>query len=265
MGTDTFWGLSATAWTGITTLLTAGLVGVAVVAAIYAQRQWKSASEQINANREAEFEARRPYVIVTVEPTETSRHLFDLVVRNIGQRPAHAVSISLDPPPVRARKVPNEPELSDAKMLTEPVSMIAPGQEMRAFYDSYIERNARDDLPATHKVSLTYQDSSGRKYTETSVIDIDAMKGTMFTTVKTVHDLAESLAKIQETLGAASVLARQGSLGIEASVERRAERQERVAKEQAEARQRHEELVRRLQPSRSQVNGTTAAEPSEPA
>jgi hypothetical protein len=48
---DTFWGLSATAWTGFTTLLTAGLLGVAVVAAIYAHRQWKSAREQINAAR----------------------------------------------------------------------------------------------------------------------------------------------------------------------------------------------------------------------
>ena len=43
MGTDTFWGLSGTAWTGIYTLLTAGLLAVAVVAALYAKRQWESA------------------------------------------------------------------------------------------------------------------------------------------------------------------------------------------------------------------------------
>jgi hypothetical protein len=187
------------------------------------------------------------------------------VVRNIGQRPALAVSIRLDPPPVRARKAPNEAELSDAKMLTEPVAMIAPGQEMRAFYDSYIERNGNDDLPVIHKVLLNYQDSSGRKYTETSVIDIQPMKGTMFTTVKTVHDLAESLAQIQKTLGEASVLGRQGTLDIEASVERRPEREERLAREHAERnaaleelRRRQEDLSRRLLP-----NGTDPDVPSK--
>jgi len=90
---DSFWGLSATAWTGIYTLLTAGLLAVAVVAALYAKRKWNSTRQQLMETRQAELEARRPYVIVTIEPSETSRHLFDLVVRNIGQRPAESVSI----------------------------------------------------------------------------------------------------------------------------------------------------------------------------
>lgn len=56
---DTFWGLSETAWTGITPLLTAGLLVVAIVAAIYAARQWDSARKQVAAIRAAELEARR--------------------------------------------------------------------------------------------------------------------------------------------------------------------------------------------------------------
>lgn len=208
VGANTFWGLSSTAWTGITTLLTAGLLMAAVVAALYARREWDSAREQIDETRKAELEARRPYVIVTVESSETSRQLFDLVVRNIGQRPAEDVSISLDPPPVRARETDGY-ELANAKMLREPVAMIAPGQEMRAFYDSHIERNGRDDLPTAHKVLVSYHDSSGHRYTGMSVIDIHAMRGTMFTDAKTVHDIAKSLAEIQETLSKASVLGRQ--------------------------------------------------------
>jgi hypothetical protein len=173
VATDTFWGLSATSWTGIYTLLTAGLLAVAVVAALYAKGQWDSARQQIDEARKAELEARRPYVIVTVEPSEATRHLFDLVVRNIGRRPAESVSITLDPPPVRARETDGY-KLSDAKMLKEPVAMIAPGQEMRALYDSHIERNGRDDLPTSHKVMLSYRDSSGHEYTGTSIIDINA-------------------------------------------------------------------------------------------
>jgi hypothetical protein len=253
---NTFWGLPATAWTGIYTLLTAGVLAVAVTAAVYAKRQWESARQQIEETRQAELEARRPYILVTVEPSETSRHLFDLVVRNIGQRPAEAVSISIDPPPVRALETDGH-ELSNAKMLREPVAMIAPGQEMRAFYDSHIDRNGRDDLPTSHKVSLSYQDSSGHEYTGTSVIDINAMRGTMFTTVKTIHDIGESLAEIQKTLSSASVLDRQGTLEIEASVERRVDQQERLAREQAERRKEHDQFVRRLQPSGTDTDETS--------
>jgi hypothetical protein len=259
--TDTFWGLSATAWTGITTLLTAGLLTVAVVAALYAKRQWNSAREQISETRQAELEGRRPYVIVTVEPTLASRHLFDLVVRNIGQRPAEAVSIRLDPPPVSAVEETGF-ELSKAKMLTEPVAMIAPGQEMRAFYDSHFERNGRDDLPASHKVSLSYQDSSGHKYTGTSVIDIDAMKGTMFTSAKTLDDIGKSLEEIQKTLSNASVMARQGILEVEASVEPRATQQERLAREQAELKSKRDQLLRKVQPNSTGTDETGESAPN---
>jgi hypothetical protein len=255
MGTDKFWGLSATAWTGIYTLLTAGLLAVAVVAALYAKRQWDSARGQVEEARNAELESRRPYVIVTVEPSEVSRHLFDLVIRNIGQRPAESVSISLDPPPVRARETDGY-ELSNAKMLNEPVAMIAPGQEMRAFYDSHIDRNGRDDLPTIHRVKLSYQDSSGHKYLEASVIDINAMQGTMSTDLKTVHDIAKSLAEIQKTLTSASVLQRQGTLEAEVSVESRAKQQERLAREQAEWTRSQEQLASRLRPSGPSANET---------
>jgi hypothetical protein len=255
MGTDAFWGLSATAWTGIYTLLTAGLFAVAVVAALYAKRQWDSARGQVEETRKAELEGRRPYVIVTVEPSEVSRHLFDLVIRNIGQRPAESISISLDPPPIRARETDGH-ELSNAKMLKESVAMIAPGQEMRAFYDSHVERHGRDDLPTAHRVRLSYQDSSGHKYTEGSVIDINAMQGTMFTDVKTVHDIAKSLAEIQKTLTNASVLQRQGTLEAEVSVESRAEQWERLAREHTESRRHHEQFARRLRPQGAGTNET---------
>ena len=101
MDSETFWGLTQTTWTAIYTLLTAGLPVVAIAAALYAKRQWQSTREQLGETRAAQLEAERPYVVVTIEPGATSRHLFELVVRNIGRRPALAASIRLDPPPVR--------------------------------------------------------------------------------------------------------------------------------------------------------------------
>lgn len=117
---------------------------------------------------------------------------------------------------------------------------------MRAFYDSHIERDGRADLPTSHDVSVTYRDSSGHAYVETAVIDIDAMKGTMFAEVKTVHDIGKSLADIQQILKNAAILGRQGKLDVEASVEPRGARQRRLAEERATASQRHDEFVRRI-------------------
>lgn len=251
--TETFWGLPVTAWTAVYALLTAGLLVVAVLAALYAKRQWESTREQVKEMRKAELEARRPYIIVTAERSGASPQLFDLVVKNIGRRPAESVSITLTPPPVRAQETPGH-ELSNVKILTEPVAMIAPDQEMRVFYDSHIDRKGRDDLPAFHSVSLEYQDSSGHRYDETSVVDIDAMRGAMFTDVKTIHDIGKALSDIRQTLRQASVLKRRGGLEVEAAVEPRSERQNRRAEQQAMDKQNHEQLLRKLQPDRTDAN-----------
>jgi hypothetical protein len=241
---DTFWALSATDWTGIMALLTAGLVITAVLAALYAARQVKLARQQAEEARTAEREASRPYVIVTAETGLTGPPLFDLLVKNIGQRPAVNVSITLDPPPIRASE-PAGFEMAKIKMLNEPVAMIAPGQEMRILYDSHFERHNRDDLPSFHRVSLTYQDTSGHQYSETPVLDLDAMKGGIYTSVKTIHDIGKSMAEIQKILKRASILGSLGSVEVDAAVEPRERKRERLAREMAE----RQERLRRTVPS----------------
>lgn len=269
MGDDTFWGVSATGWTAIMSLLTFGLLVVAVVAALYAASQVKIARDQSKENRKAQAEANRPYVIVSIETSQTGPPLFDLAVKNIGQRPAVNVSITLDPPPLAANERAGR-ELAYAKMLNEPVAMIAPGQEMRAFYDSHHERYGRDDLPTRHRVTLTYEDSSGHDYREPSVLDIAAMKGAAYTSVKTVHHIGKSLDKIEKTLKASSILRRKGTLEVDAAVERREEKQERLAERQAESMERHGRLRDRLLPNHNQgddhePSGTSSAENSTDA
>ena len=76
----------------IYTIITFGLLVVAVVAALYAKKQWQIGREQAEDARTAQVEASRPYAVVAIEPSGASRHLFDLTVRNIGQRPALSVS-----------------------------------------------------------------------------------------------------------------------------------------------------------------------------
>lgn len=235
---DTFWGLSQTAWTGVTALLTAGLLVVAVLAALYAANQVEIARAQSKEAQRAALEASRPYVIVTVEPSRASQQLFDLVVRNIGQRPALGVSVVLDPPPIRANEIEGH-EIAKTKMMNEPIAMVAPLQEMRAWYDNHLERRGREDLPSSHQVFLRYRDSSGHEYDEVSVVDLEAMKGAMWTEVRTLHDVGKSLVEIAKTLKGASILGRRGSMDVDASVEPRSEKQDRRDQAAAKVFERH--------------------------
>lgn len=196
---DTFMGLTQTAWTGLYTLLTGALLLAALLTALSAVRQWKTAQYQLRDSRVAQQENNRPYVIVTIEPSAASPQLFDLVVRNIGKRPAENVTIKLDPSPVRAREIEGL-ELHKIKMLNAPILMLAPGQELSCFYDNAIDRRTRNDLPTSHEVSLTYVDTSGHRYRENCLLDIDALKGTSFASLYKVHDIAKSLKSIDTTL-----------------------------------------------------------------
>ena len=245
---DTFWGLSTTGWTAIYALLTAGLLLVAVLAAIYAKRQWVAARESLEDARRAEREANRPYVIVTVEPTAISRTLFDLCVRNIGHRPALDVNVRLDPPPARAKETPGF-EIAKMRMLNEPIAMIAPGQELRTYYDSHRERAGVEGLPTAHEVALVYRDSSGHRYEETSVLDLDAMRGGEFIDEKTTHHVAKRLGEITKLLKSSSVLGRRGELAVEATTESRPDHEARVDREEYERNVNRLDIIRRAAPS----------------
>ena len=244
---DTFWGLSSTAWTAVYTIITVGLLIVAVVAALYAKAQWEASKQQIKDARQTEVEASRPYVIATAEPSVVSNHLFDLVVRNIGRRPAMDVTVRLDPPPKRASETVGL-EIAKIKMLTEPVAMIAPDQEMRVFYDSHIDRKGTEGLPSSHTVSLTYRDTSGHTYNEHSVMDLEALRGAMWTDAKTVHTIGKTLEEIKKVLGNASLLKRHGSLEVEAVTETRGEHEIRSDRQRYEASVRDLSVIRRLTP-----------------
>ncbi len=190
---ERFWGLSGIAWTAIYTLLTFGLLVVAVWAAVYAKRQWEVAQQGLVDVRRAEMETTRPFVIVQVEHLRSDRRAFDLVVRNIGRRPAFDVTVKLTPPPQRSRE--DSTPMSELRMLNEPISMIAPGQDLRTLWDDHADRHSTD-LPWRHAVALSYRDSLGNRFDEEAVLDLAAMCGIQWQTELTIHDAAKSLGEM---------------------------------------------------------------------
>ena len=192
------WGLSVTAWTACYTILTAGLLLVAIAAALYARKQ-------VQVARTAQRQASRPYVIVTAEPSPIGWRIMDLVVHNIGERPAYNVKVDLSPAPIRTNETPEAP-ISEVRWLKEHIPMLAPGQELRTFYDSMDERLNSEmlDLPPSHNYSIEYNEGgvAAKKgkpdHKETGVVDINAMVGAMQPDVYNIHHVASELREIKK-------------------------------------------------------------------
>lgn len=219
---STFLTLDSTAWTGIYTVFTAGLFVTAVVAALYAKRQWKSSLDDSRERLLAQREELRPYLTISIEPGGASFQLSDLVVRNVGRRPAKNVRINIDPPLVRAREArgnwQNQTRIRDMKILNEAIALVAPGQEIRAFHDSQIERREVPDLPTSHVAKVIYEDFSDEMYETEFTLDVEALEGVSRIQVDSVHNLSKTLSKIEKGLRKAPLVSGE-PLTIEAAVE----------------------------------------------
>ena len=255
---ETFLGLTATGWAGIAAIATAAAVLIALLGAWFGWRQLKSVLEQGNDARVAALEASRPYVVVTIEPTEVGQSAMDLVIRNSGQRPAHDVRVRLTPDPVRAEEIPGY-ELAKSRILSEEITVIVPGQRLTTYFDSVRERLERLDLPERFQARMTYRDSTGNIFDEEMVVDFAVLKGTVYTNVLSTHHQVEVLREIRDHLKKASALQRHGTLKVEATTERREVAAERQAVEENELRHRrqsqHQRLVSQLLPEAAATEG----------
>lgn len=197
---EAFWGLSSTGWTAYYTLLTAGLLLVAIAAALYARKQ-------VQIARASQREASRPYVIVTAESSPIGWRVLDLVIRNIGQRPAYNVKVMLTPEPQRTKETPGAP-ITEVKWLSEVIPMLAPGQELRTFYDSMEDRlnSGRDDLPMAHDYTVEYDEvrhpskKGKRDHRDSGVVDLNAMGGAMQPDVYNIHHVARALRDMKQDM-----------------------------------------------------------------
>jgi hypothetical protein len=235
-----FLGLSQVTWQAIAALTTVAALVVAAVAAVVAYNQFR-------ANQKTRDDQSRPYVIADFEPSPTGIVLSDFVVRNIGTTPARDVTVRLDPEPRRAREETAYP-LTDARLLSGELPMLAPGRELRVFFDSMPERYAAK-LPMSFKVRIQYRNSKGKLFDETSTVDMDSGRGSLQATVYGIHDAAKSLKEIEKAIGAL-VHSLRGP--IEVTTERRDEYETRLEVEESEMLRRHEEQREALRRSRAQ-------------
>jgi hypothetical protein len=83
-------------------------------------------------------------------------------------------------------------------------------------------------------------------YIEHSVLDVAASKGALTVQVRSLHDLAVSVQKIERILNGASALARRGYIQADAVIEGFAENESRLAAERARTEQAQREFQARF-------------------
>lgn len=210
----------------ITTLSALGTFVVAVVALLYAKKQVEQAQAQLSANvedaestrklqRDLMTEQAQPYVAMTMEQSTDSPLFVELVVKNYGTTAAKDVHITVDPPPQSAAlgETGNPVSLS----IPGSISLLAPGQEWRTFWDSGAERSS-SGLPDKHLVSISYVGLTNEPMFFAGTLDWNFFKGIIYTERKGLHHLATAASGIEKELKkvvdgrSISVLTRDGAL-----------------------------------------------------
>lgn len=232
-----FWGVSQLGWQAVAALTGAATLGVAATAAVVAFFQFR-------ANQQTRDEQSRPYLIADFEPSEAGIVLSDFVVRNIGKTPALAVQVRMSPTPERARETTAFP-LSKSRLLSGTLPMVAPGRELRLFFDSMPERYEAKAV-MSFEVRITYKNSTGEKFDEVSTVDMDSGRGSLQTTIYGLHHAAKALRSIDSKLDAVN---RNLKNPIQVTIEELSTYQERVARGREEAVRQYEEIRAQVLPA----------------
>lgn len=184
------WGLPASTWDVVGTLLTGGGLLAAGIAAIVAVLQHR-------ATGRARLDQARPYVILSAVESAIDRSFIDLQLANVGNGPAYDVKIKVTPPFVTAMDERGH-EIRNARIFNEPIPMLAPRYSTTMFFDSGYERQGKD-LPERFEARITYRDSSGHKWTdELNIVDVNIQKGLVYTETYGIHHAAKALREMQK-------------------------------------------------------------------
>lgn len=247
-GGDVF-GLPIETWDVIGTIVTALAFLAAAVGA------W-AAYGQLRSTEATRLDQNRPYVLVTADNNPTAFHIIDLIVENVGAGPARDVVIKIDPPLRRVREDADY-KLAESRLFTEPIPVLPPGFKLRTFFDSAIDRNGAD-VPKSHRVTITYNDGHGHKWTESSVLDFNLLEGLLYTETYNTHHVAAALRDMKNLLDRSKLL--KGD-GVHAIVETRDEYNGRLQARREE----HERMTAEWERQRQEQRGATEAQADVPS
>ncbi|MGD8202452.1 hypothetical protein ACQE98_17560 [Ornithinimicrobium sp. W1679] len=157
----------------------------------------------LRATQRDSHDRTRPVIIVELQPAEHNTDAIDLVVRNYGLSAAFEVQVEFDPELC-------VPEHDGPYMTTyllrryqRPLSLLAPGQELRNIWASYRDMGGEDlenhePTPDVATAAVSYLDGQGRRYAQTFDLSIEAVSMTTFSISST--SIPGRLASVDKSL-----------------------------------------------------------------
>ena len=161
------------------------------------------ASERMAGEMEAQrIQEGRPYVIVYFDVSFQDQGFY-LVIRNIGKSMATDLSFSFDPP-LYSKALP---DLDVSVWLAKGIPSLAPGQEIRTFFDTFLARFSEEPIPNSFTLEIRYRGSLIGEITERQTLDLTVYrplvyykKADMDDLVKEVKEIPYALKKVEERL-----------------------------------------------------------------
>lgn len=172
-----------------TTLL--GIANIVVMVGLVLLTAWyaKSTKELVEATRAV------PSVIVDVE-FERGWLIF-VVIRNVGNAVAKDVAVRCPPSVVNS----SGHHLADLEIFQRGIPYLAPGREIRHFFDGAAGFYGRTGTTQQWDFQVTYSDVSGKHLTSHEFgVDLSVYRGLAFTAVRTLSDVYDELKSIDGTL-----------------------------------------------------------------
>jgi hypothetical protein len=180
-------GWHAAQWTALGALITAG---VALIAAAFALVQVREA-------RRLREEQSRPFVIVDIQPSETTKHILNIVIENVGKTLAKNVRLTFAP---KLQTTMSGYDIANTALIKDGIATMPPGRRWEYLFDA---SNARfgSTLPMRYDVTVHYDDHDEKHQRPLRyLIDLTPLFGMHFIQEKGQHDIAKSLEEISKAV-----------------------------------------------------------------
>ena len=167
-------------------LLTAALAATACISCYLS-------AKNIQAMKEIEIERSRPMVVLEVWQEIP---FYGVRLRNAGLTAARDVVV---------RTVPDielcfeDPGKNPIRFLKEKIDFLPPNASFQAMLGKILEIK-KNNKSLIYRGTIQYTDSMGRRYTDAVVLDYTLFNGTWCSGKNPIHDIADELEKMRETI-----------------------------------------------------------------
>lgn len=173
------------------TLLQAGVLGVAMVAAVFA---WVQTREAAALRREQA----QPYLAVDLRQSSVAPTFVEFSISNYGHTAAHNIRVTSDPP-LMCRDLGTATSIEPLPLF-DVLPTLVPQQEWSTIWANGPNYLASDRLPRVYDVSVSYEDSHGRPLDGSFRLDWTAHQEREFIHTKGLDEIAQSLEMLSKNI-----------------------------------------------------------------